>query len=181
MARKVNGPQRERIEKLAALGWTVRSIADEMGLSHGTIHRYMPKAGEAAPAPAPREPAPPTPPEPEDTEPLTADQLSAWVGEQVRRQRDEASRCATDGDSVGQQRAAKLMAMFAAMAKRMMPAEDERDIVRVRVADMEAAAQQTRSDLERMLEAGSDLLPLSQQSPAQAWIRRLRLALSLIE
>jgi hypothetical protein len=178
MAQKVTLTHRRRIAKLAGMGWTIRQIAEDIGLSHGTVGRYMPKRGEP-PDPDPPPPPPPAPPE-EPDEPLSAEQLSAWVGEQVRRQRDEASRCAAVGDGVGQQRAAKLMAMFAAMARRMMPDEEDRDTVRVRVADMEAAAQQTREDLERILravveeqEAGTDPLPFGEMSPAQGWIRRL--------
>jgi DNA-binding transcriptional MerR regulator len=178
---KITAKDLERIKKLKALGWSLREIGDDIGVSASTIKRYVPGEG-VEPQALPQDKPPAPPPEPSEPEPpgepLTADQLSAWVGEQVRRQRDEASRCAAQQDSVGQQRAAKLMAMFAAMAKRMMPAEDEKEFVRVRVADMEAAAQQTRADLERMLEAGTDPLPFSQTSPAKAWIQRLLLRLS---
>ena len=185
MAQKVTLTHKRRIAKLAGMGWSVRQIAEDIGLSHGTIHRYMPKPvkpGEdvAHEEPEPQPPPPPVPEVPE--EPLTAEQLSSWVGEQVRRQRDEAARCAANGDAVGQQRSAKLMAMFAAMAKRMMPPEDDREIIRVRVTDMEEAAQQTRDDLARMLaaaaestEAGTDPDPFRRQdlSSAQSWIRKL--------
>lgn len=184
MPQKATPRIRRRIAELAAQGWTVRQIADEVGLGVATVQRHKPDP-TAAPQPsrarvessAPPEPSPPLPEEP--GEPLTSGELQGFVSEQVRRQRDEAARCAALGDTVGQQRAAKAMATFATMAQRMLPRADEAGVVRVRPEDMAAAAQQTRDDLQRLLArelergAAASESPFGQTSPAQAWIRRL--------
>jgi hypothetical protein len=183
MPQKVTPRIRKRIAELAAKGWSVRQISEDVGLGTSTIQRHKPDSPGARPPREAPEPLPPPESLPDEPgEPLTAAQLQGWVGDQVRRQREEAARCGAGGDSVGQQRAAKTMAMFAAMLQRMLPKAEDGNVVRVSVDEMEAAAQQTRDDLhrlltrelERMREAapGGDR-PFSQVSLAQSWIRRL--------
>ncbi len=195
-----------KILRLAAQGLSEREIVPMVGFSKGTVGavirdarargRLGPvNAPTSAPAPEPaavvtQEAAPVGPTEP--AAPMDAAEFGAWLSGQLRAQQSEADRCRVAGDTVGAQRASRLAVSLAGLlSKHQTRTTDERDIVKVKVSEIDAAAEQTRERMHRTVEAildeqskwprcpqcgrpvRPDGLEEMPQSPAGKWARSL--------
>jgi len=83
---------------------------------------------------------------------MTPDEVVRWLSDAIRDCQELAEACKSAGDGPGQARAIRLATQLAApMARLQARTVDEGDVVRVRQADIAAAAERARSKLHDLV------------------------------
>jgi hypothetical protein len=148
---------RRRIAKLHRAGHSVREIAAATDVPKTTVARDLARLGAGrgsrrvltpAPPPAPVAAEPVTPAGP----PPTDEEIGAWLGEQIRDQR-QAAEAARRTDPVLFQRASRGLLAAATLRARMRARDpDDGEVIRVTTSSVEAAAERCRARLRHYVE-----------------------------
>lgn len=134
-----------------------------------------------APGGSTQGPAVPLVPPQQPQEPLTMGELRAWASTHVRGLQAAVERCERAGDEAGAASARRLLNQAAPIVARITPADREEDgeFVRVRTADIGAAAERARMALRTQLE--NELKAREGWSVCQACGGRVRPAVAVAE
>jgi len=149
----------ERAYELFSMGTTTedvrRILRDEFGLdakepSVGWVNNTM-KAWRSRPADAgPDSPAEPMPEL--DQTPPSDEEVRGWLAAQLRDQQAAQQAARTRGDDTAAQRASKNVVQLLAILARVKAPDDERDIVKVNVREIDAAATRCREKMHATLD-----------------------------